>query len=90
MCVYVRYLGRKQVGNLPEPRVDGVDMLVRPQNSVLSLAYLLSKNGAKKLVWSRPLSKMIAVGEYLSVMFDQHPRSGVVIEIRCDVLYLRY
>ena len=35
---------------------------------------MLSLSGAKKLLAQQPLGKIMAVDEYLPVMFDKHPR----------------
>lgn len=68
------YLGRKRLEDATEPAVGGTETLVKPGYSYWTLAYMLSKTGARKLIKSRPLSRMMAVDEYLCIMFDQHPR----------------
>ena len=69
-----RYLGRKRLEYVVESAVQGTETLVKPGYSYWTLAYMLSKTGARKLLQGRPLSKMMAVDEYLCIMFDQHPR----------------
>ncbi|XP_075248613.1 putative inactive glycosyltransferase 25 family member 3 [Convolutriloba macropyga] len=48
--------------------------LVKPSYSYGSYAYLLSLEGARKLLSTDVLANMIAVDEYLSLMFDENPR----------------
>lgn len=71
-----------------EPAVEGTETLVQPRISYWALAYMLSNTGAKKLIQSRPLSKMIAVDEYLSLMFDQHLRFVLLdVIVTCVNIY---
>ena len=72
--LFFSYLGRKKLFHDKEDRVEGSKHLVKPVYSYWTLAYLLSKSGAKKLIAAKPLSKMMAVDEYLCLMFDEHPR----------------
>ena len=72
------YLGRKREGESTEERwfnnrTDS--MLVHPTYSYWTIGYLISLNGAKKLIESEPLSKLLPVDEYLPIMYDQHPNS---------------
>eukprot|EP00118_Oscarella_pearsei_P002938 m.12289 g.12289 ORF g.12289 m.12289 type:complete len:400 (+) comp23974_c0_seq1:521-1720(+) len=68
------YLGRKKLFRERETAVEGSEYLVKPVYSYWTLAYLLSKSGAKKLISAQPLKKMMAVDEYLCLMFDEHPK----------------
>ena len=72
--LHCSYLGRKRLNDVSEPAVKEMTLLVQPGYSYWTLAYMLSKSGARKLIQAKPLSKMMAVDEYLSLMFDQHPR----------------
>jgi len=36
-----------------------------------TLAYLLTKEGARRLVQGNPLDKMVPVDEYLPIMYDR-------------------
>ncbi|XP_049751830.1 inactive glycosyltransferase 25 family member 3 isoform X1 [Elephas maximus indicus] len=67
------YLGRKQVNPEEEAVVEGLPHLVVAGYSYWTLAYALSLAGARKLLASQPLSRMLPVDEFLPVMFDQHP-----------------
>ncbi|KAJ8357356.1 hypothetical protein SKAU_G00201500 [Synaphobranchus kaupii] len=69
------YVGRKrlQVKNR-EQAVEGVSNLVVADYSYWTLGYVLSLQGARKLVGARPFGKMLPVDEFLPVMFNKHPK----------------
>uniref|UniRef100_A0A452VA74 Cerebral endothelial cell adhesion molecule n=1 Tax=Ursus maritimus TaxID=29073 RepID=A0A452VA74_URSMA len=67
------YLGRKQVNPEEEAAVEGLPHLVVAGYSYWTLAYVLSLAGARKLLASQPLRRMLPVDEFLPIMFDQHP-----------------
>ncbi|KAK1334087.1 hypothetical protein QTO34_005087 [Cnephaeus nilssonii] len=67
------YLGRKQVNPEEEVAVEGLPRLVVAGYSYWTLAYVLSLAGARKLLASQPLRRMLPVDEFLPIMFDQHP-----------------
>ncbi|XP_026960472.1 inactive glycosyltransferase 25 family member 3 isoform X1 [Sagmatias obliquidens] len=67
------YLGRKQVNPEEEAAVEGLPHLVVAGYSYWTLAYVLSLAGARKLLASQPLHRMLPVDEFLPIMFDQHP-----------------
>ncbi|XP_075416817.1 inactive glycosyltransferase 25 family member 3 isoform X2 [Tenrec ecaudatus] len=67
------YLGRKQVNPEEEEVVEGLPHLVVAGYSYWTLAYSLSLAGARKLLASQPLRRMLPVDEFLPIMFDQHP-----------------
>ncbi|XP_069436163.1 inactive glycosyltransferase 25 family member 3 isoform X5 [Ovis canadensis] len=67
------YLGRKQVNPEEEAVVEGLPHLVVAGYSYWTLAYVLSLAGARKLLASQPLHRMLPVDEFLPIMFDQHP-----------------
>ncbi|XP_043325656.1 inactive glycosyltransferase 25 family member 3 isoform X1 [Cervus canadensis] len=67
------YLGRKQVNPEEEAVVEGLPNLVVAGYSYWTLAYVLSLAGARKLLASQPLRRMLPVDEFLPIMFDQHP-----------------
>ena len=48
--------------------------IVKPAYSYWAVAYALSLKGAKKLIDSEPLKKILPVDEYLPIMFDKHPK----------------
>uniref|UniRef100_A0AAQ5X9S0 Glycosyl transferase family 25 domain-containing protein n=1 Tax=Amphiprion ocellaris TaxID=80972 RepID=A0AAQ5X9S0_AMPOC len=69
------YVGRKRLQvKQPEYWVKGVQNLVHPGYSYWTLGYVLSLNGAKKLLQAKPLNKMLPVDEFLPVMFNKHPK----------------
>ncbi|XP_030063805.1 inactive glycosyltransferase 25 family member 3 [Microcaecilia unicolor] len=67
------YLGRKQVNIEPEESVEGVTNLVHASYSYWTLAYVISQQGAQKLLNAEPLSRMLPVDEFLPIMSDTHP-----------------
>ncbi|KAI4583712.1 hypothetical protein R6Z07F_006402 [Ovis aries] len=70
------YVGRKRMQvEHPEKAVPRVRNLVEADYSYWTLAYVISLQGARKLLAARPLSKMLPVDEFLPVMFDKHPVS---------------
>ncbi|KAL0966758.1 hypothetical protein UPYG_G00299770 [Umbra pygmaea] len=69
------YVGRKRLQvKHPERWVEGVSNLVQPDYSYWTLGYVLSLQGAQRLLAAQPLGKMLPVDEYLPVMFNKHPR----------------
>ncbi|XP_053328841.1 inactive glycosyltransferase 25 family member 3 [Spea bombifrons] len=67
------YIGRKQVTTDPEPPVADVPDLVVAGYSYWTLCYVISLQGAQKLLNAEPLSKMLPVDEFLPIMSDAHP-----------------
>ncbi|XP_006024361.1 inactive glycosyltransferase 25 family member 3 [Alligator sinensis] len=67
------YLGRKQVQSEDEEPVKDVRNLVVPTYSYWTLAYIISQQGAQKLINAKPLGKMLPVDEFLPIMYDKHP-----------------
>lgn len=57
----------------PEEPVPGVRNLVVSDYSYWTLGYLISLQGARKLLDAEPLTKMLPVDEFLPVMYDKHP-----------------
>ncbi|KAL0280133.1 UNVERIFIED_CONTAM: hypothetical protein PYX00_001518 [Menopon gallinae] len=68
------YLGRKRLQD-KEDWVKGCTSLVHVAYSYWTLGYLLTLNGAKKLLEQDPLKNLIPVDEYLPILFDQHPEA---------------
>ncbi|XP_042354217.1 procollagen galactosyltransferase 2 [Plectropomus leopardus] len=69
------YVGRKRLQvKEPEQWVKGVSNLVHPGYSYWTLGYILSLNGAQKLLQANPLNKMLPVDEFLPIMFNKHPK----------------
>ncbi|XP_049643660.1 procollagen galactosyltransferase 1 [Suncus etruscus] len=70
------YVGRKRMQvEHPEKAVPRVRNLVEADYSYWTLAYVLSAQGARKLLAAQPLTRMLPVDEFLPVMFDKHPVS---------------
>ncbi|XP_054709347.1 glycosyltransferase 25 family member-like [Uloborus diversus] len=68
------YLGRKRLSEDPEPYVKGTNnLLVHVEYSYWTLSYLITLEGARKLVSANPLPKLVPVDEFLPIMFDRHP-----------------
>ncbi|XP_072176580.1 procollagen galactosyltransferase 2-like [Diadema setosum] len=67
------YVGRKILHMKEEEYLPGSSQLVKPSYSYWTLSYMLSLEGAKKLLAQKPLGKMVPVDEYLPIMFDKHP-----------------
>ncbi|XP_061071565.1 procollagen galactosyltransferase 2 [Conger conger] len=66
------YLGRKQVKPGDEVVVENVRNLVVADYSYWTLSYMISQQGAQKLLNAEPLSKMLPVDEFLPIMYDKH------------------
>ncbi|CDS37514.1 procollagen galactosyltransferase 2 [Echinococcus multilocularis] len=66
------YVGRKRMSS-NEVMVRGARFLAYPSYTYWTLAYVLRRSGAQKLMVQRPLEKMVAVDEFLPIMFDRHP-----------------
>lgn len=69
------YLGRKILHNSNEPWVEHSKLLVINDYTYWTLAYMITLEGAQKLVDEQPLGKMVPVDEYLPIMFGKHPNS---------------
>ncbi|XP_058831195.1 glycosyltransferase 25 family member isoform X2 [Topomyia yanbarensis] len=72
------YFGRKRLQEEDEKWVDGSSTMVKAGYSYWTLGYLISLQGAKKLLEERPLEKLLPVDEYLPIMFDNHPNDSWV------------
>lgn len=74
LILHPRYVGRKRMQvEQPEKAVPRVRNLVEADYSYWTLAYVISLQGARKLLGAKPLAKMLPVDEFLPVMFDKHP-----------------
>lgn len=67
------FLGRKIISNEKEDWIDSSSQLVDVGYTYWTLAYMLTKRGAEKLLAEKPLGKMVPVDEYLPIMYDRHP-----------------
>ncbi|XP_061566902.1 procollagen galactosyltransferase 1 [Cololabis saira] len=68
------YIGRKrnQVDH-PEKAVANIHNLVEADYSYWTLGYMISLQGAQKLLNAEPLKKMLPVDEFLPIMYNKHP-----------------
>jgi collagen beta-1,O-galactosyltransferase len=70
------YLGRKKISaHGDEFFVAGHRHLSTIGYSYWTLAYALSYTGASKLINAKPLEKLLALDEFLPIMYDQHPNT---------------
>ncbi|XP_072531356.1 procollagen galactosyltransferase 1 [Salminus brasiliensis] len=70
------YIGRKRMQvDRPEKAVPNIHNLVEADYSYWTLGYMMSLQGAKKLLNADPLSRMLPVDEFLPIMFNKHPVS---------------
>jgi len=68
------YLGRKKMtAHGDEFFVPGHRYLSTLAYSYWTLGYALSQTGAQKLLAAKPLGKMLALDEFLPIMYDKHP-----------------
>lgn len=64
----------------PETAVKDSKYLVYAGYSYWTVGYLVSAKGAKKLIDAKPLENLVPVDEYLPIMYNQHPRSGICLK----------
>lgn len=57
----------------PEKAVPNVVNLVEADYSYWTLGYVISLEGAQKLVGANPFGKMLPVDEFLPIMYNKHP-----------------
>ncbi|XP_048338483.1 procollagen galactosyltransferase 2 isoform X2 [Sphaerodactylus townsendi] len=68
------YIGRKRMQvERPEKAVPRVMNLVEADYSYWTLGYVISLQGAQKLIDAQPFGKMLPVDEFLPVMYNKHP-----------------
>ena len=58
--------------------MSGSDQLVQVDYTYWTLAYLLTKEGARRLVQGNPLDKMVPVDEYLPIMYDREATNSFI------------
>lgn len=61
-----------QVDHVEKP-VPNIRNLVEADYSYWTLGYMISLQGANKLLRAEPLSKVLPVDEFLPVMYNKHP-----------------
>ncbi|KAK2818311.1 hypothetical protein Q7C36_022244 [Tachysurus vachellii] len=68
------YIGRKRMQvDHPEKPVPNIQNLVEADYSYWTLGYMISLQGANKLLRAEPLTKMLPVDEFLPIMYNKHP-----------------
>jgi collagen beta-1,O-galactosyltransferase len=66
------YFGRKRLQE-NENFIKESENFVHVSYTYWTLGYVITLEGAKKLLASEPLKRLLPVDEYLPIMFDQHP-----------------
>lgn len=70
------YIGRKRMQvDHPEKAVPHIHNLVEADYSYWTLGYMISLQGAEKLLKAEPLKRILPVDEFLPIMYDKHPVS---------------
>lgn len=68
------YIGRKRMQiDHPEKAVPNIHNLVEADYSYWTLGYMISSQGAMKLLRAEPLKRILPVDEFLPIMFNKHP-----------------
>uniref|UniRef100_A0A3B3HCZ5 procollagen galactosyltransferase n=1 Tax=Oryzias latipes TaxID=8090 RepID=A0A3B3HCZ5_ORYLA len=68
------YIGRKRMQvDHPEKAVPNIHNLVEADYSYWTLGYMMSLQGAKKLLKAEPLKRILPVDEFLPIMYNKHP-----------------
>lgn len=68
------YIGRKRMQvDHREKAVPNIHNLVEADYSYWTLGYMMSLQGAEKLLKAEPLKRMLPVDEFLPIMFNKHP-----------------
>jgi len=74
------YLGRKRMFGLTDDPVN--DYIVKPKFSYWCLAYVVTKEGAKKLVNSNFKERLIPADEFVPIMVDTpNPRMSNIVDV---------
>lgn len=72
--VFFSYIGRKRMQvDHPEKAVPHIHNLVEADYSYWTLGYMISLQGAEKLLNAEPLKKVLPVDEFLPIMYNKHP-----------------
>lgn len=70
------YIGRKRMQvDHPEKAVPNIHNLVEADYSYWTLGYMISLQGAEKLMKAEPLKRILPVDEFLPIMYNKHPVS---------------
>lgn len=65
------YIGRSPLGK-DGPSIKGSKLLRKPGPSLTLTGYIITFDGARKLVNAKPLQKMVPVDEFVGIMYDKH------------------
>lgn len=65
------YLGRNPLGK-DGPSVKGSKLLREPGPSLTLSGYIITFEGARKLINTKPLQKMVPVDEFVGIMYNKH------------------
>ena len=94
------FLGRKSLNWSAEEDVEGASHLVWPAYSYWGVAYGLTLSGARKLLAPKPLEKMVALDEYIPIMYNKndntqwldafHPRDLVALAVTPRLVYPQF
>lgn len=57
----------------PEKAVPNIHNLVEADYSYWTLGYMISLQGAEKLLNAEPLKRILPVDEFLPIMYNKHP-----------------
>lgn len=68
------YFGREPIKSFEEKDIYGTDNLISVSYSHGTYGYVLTLMGAKKLMDSKPLSNLLTLDEYLTIMYNKHPK----------------
>lgn len=68
------YIGRKRMQvDHPEKAVPNIHNIVEADYSYWTLGYMISLQGAEKLLKAEPLKRILPVDEFLPIMYNKHP-----------------
>lgn len=70
----ISYLGRRRMKTEMIATLEGSNYLNWVNYTWWTLGYMINLHGARKLISAKPLAKMMAVDEFLPVMYDRHPK----------------
>uniref|UniRef100_A0A8C3AMT5 procollagen galactosyltransferase n=1 Tax=Cyclopterus lumpus TaxID=8103 RepID=A0A8C3AMT5_CYCLU len=77
------YIGRKRMQvDHPEKAVPNIHNLVEADYSYWTLGYMMSLQGAEKLLKAEPLKRILPVDEFLPIMFNKHPVSDYMEQFK--------
>ncbi|XP_028515953.1 probable inactive glycosyltransferase 25 family member 3 [Exaiptasia diaphana] len=67
------YLGRRRMKTELMSTVEGSKYINWVNYTWWTLGYMINLQGARKLMSAKPLTKMMAIDEFIPVMYDRHP-----------------